>query len=300
MHSSNCYHCEDITGHNILTFSGEVIHLGGYMTELVRITDRGHVRVVQMNRPDKKNAVSLELAWGVITALREAQADDDVWVIGLTGTADAFCAGLDLTTTENQDHFIPLSDQDRYLDDLGWVSRFFLTLREECDKPIIGGINGVAVGAGLALAMATDIRIMSDSARLLAGYPRIGGSPDGGLSFTLTQAIGYEQAMKFLLENRTVTGPEAQQLGLVSESVPDGEFQDRFDSYLDSLTKISPITARGTKRVIRAATRIDMERQLHYELVNIGKTLGSGDGQEARQAFIEKRDPVFTGKTFTN
>ena len=77
-------------------------------------------------------------------------------------------------------------------------------------------------------------------------------------------------------------------------------FQDRFHSYLDSLTKISPITARGTKRVIRAATRIDMEKQLHYELVNIGKTLSSGDGQEARRAFIEKRDPVFTGKTFTN
>ncbi len=270
------------------------------MSKIVNELDRGHVRIIQMNRPEKKNAASLELAWGVIEAIRKAQLDENVWVIGLTGVGDAFCAGLDLTIQENQDSFIPMSEQDRYFDDFGWVSRFFYTLREECDKPIIGGINGVAVGAGLALALGTDIRIMAESARLLAGYPRIGGSPDGGLSITLTQALGYEQAMKFLLENRTVTGTEAKSLGMVSECVPDDEFEERFHDYLDSLTKVSPITGRGTKRVIRAATRIDNEKQLHYELWNIGKTLGSGDGIEARQAFIEKRDPQFTGKTFVD
>ena len=209
-------------------------------TDLVRVHNRGHVRKITMNRPGKKNAASLELAWGVIESIREATEDDDVWIIGLTGTEDAFCAGLDLTPDEGQESFIPMSDQERYLDELGWVSRFYLTLREECDKPIIGGINGVAVGAGLSLAMATDIRIMAASARLLAGYPRIGGSPDGGLSITLSQAIGYEKAMRFLLENRTVTGEEAKQLGMVSQVVPDEIFSQEFDNYLDSLTNLSP------------------------------------------------------------
>ncbi len=267
------------------------------MTDLVQVCDRGHVRVIRMNRPGKKNAASLELAWGVIEAIRNATKEDDVWIIGLTGTEDSFCAGLDLTPEEDQDRFIPMSDQDRYLDDLGWVSRFYLTLREECDKPIVGGINGVAVGAGLALAMATDIRIMANSARLLAGYPRIGGSPDGGLSMTLSQAIGYEQAMKFLLENRAVTGDEAMELGMVSRVVSDELFEEEFNKYLDSLTNLSPITARATKKVLRAANRIDVEKQLHYELLNIGKSLGSLDGKEARKAFIEKRLPIFTGKT---
>ena len=267
------------------------------MTDLVEVHDRGHVRKIIMNRPEKKNAVSLELAWGVIESVRVAAEQDDVWVIGLTGTEDAFCAGLDLTPDEDQEKFIPMSAQDRYLDDLGWVSRFYLSLREECEKPIVGGINGVAVGAGLSLAMATDIRSMAASARLLAGYPRIGGSPDGGLSITLSQAMGYEQAMKFLLENRTVTGEEAMELGMVSRVVPDEVFQEEFDKYLDSLTNLSPITGRTTKRVLRAANRIDVEKQLHYELLNIGKSLGSLDGQEARRAFIEKRPPIFTGKT---
>ena len=267
------------------------------MTDLVQIYDRDHVRVIRMNRPGKKNAASLELAWGVIEAIRGAAQEENVWIIGLTGVGDAFCAGLDLTPEEDQEKFIPMSDQDRYLDDLGWVSRFYLTLREECDKPVVGGINGVAVGAGLALAMATDIRIMATSARLLAGYPRIGGSPDGGLSMTLSQSIGYEQAMKFLLENRTVTGEEAKSLGMVSQVVPDDQFDEEFDKYLDLLTNLSPITARTTKRVLRTANRIEVEKQLHYELWNIGKSLGSLDGQEARRAFIEKRPPIFTGRT---
>ena len=103
------------------------------MSKIVNELDRGHVRIIQMNRPEKKNAASLELAWGVIEAIRKAQLDENVWVIGLTGVGDAFCAGLDLTIEENQDSFIPMSEQDRYFDDFGWVSRFFYTLREECD-----------------------------------------------------------------------------------------------------------------------------------------------------------------------
>ena len=145
--------------------------------------------------------------------------------------------------------------------------------------------------------MATDIRIMAEGARFLAGYPRIGGSPDGGLSITLTQALGYEQAMRFLLENRTVFAAEAKELGMISEVVPDDQFEARFHEYLQSLTNLSPITGRATKRVLREATALDLDKQLRWELFNIGKSLGSLDGQEARRAFIEKRDPVFTGST---
>ena len=78
------------------------------MTDLVQVCDRGHVRVIRMNRRGKKNAASLELAWGVTEALREATKEDDIWVIGLTGTEDAFCAGLDLTPDEGQEEFIPV------------------------------------------------------------------------------------------------------------------------------------------------------------------------------------------------
>ena len=184
------------------------------------------------------------------------------------------------------------------LDDLGWVSQFLLTLREKCEKPIVGGLNGVAVGAGLSLALATDIRLMKRSARILAGYPRIGGSPDGGMTFTLSQAIGYEQTMRFLLESKTVDADEALRLGLVGEVVDDANWDARLAEYCQQLcATVSPITMRMTKRtVVKATTAVDLEAQTRLELVSIGKAFASQDAKEARQAFMEKRKPVFVGK----
>jgi 2-(1,2-epoxy-1,2-dihydrophenyl)acetyl-CoA isomerase len=265
------------------------------MSEVLNVTSEGHVRTLTLNRPEKMNALSNELAWAIIGAVEEAAKDDDVWVIGITGTGNAFCAGLDLTPDEAGSHS-PFTPQDEYLDELGWVSRFPIVLREGCDKPIVAGLNGVAVGAGLSLAMAADIRIAAESTRLIAGYPRIGGSPDGGLSWTLPQAVGYEQAMRFLLENRTVAGAEALELGMVGEVVPDERFDSRFEEYCQSLTLLSPLTGRLTKRVVRRATRIDLEDHARYELQSIGRAFGSEDGKEARKAFMEKRDPEFKGR----
>ncbi|MCH9673512.1 MAG: enoyl-CoA hydratase/isomerase family protein [Gammaproteobacteria bacterium] len=266
------------------------------MSEVVQISQNQRVRTIRLNRPEKKNALSDELAWGIVDAVAEAARDDSVWVIALTGTGDAFCAGLDLTG-ERDPTAAPLSAQDRQLDDIGWVGRFLLTLRESCDKPIVAGINGVAVGAGLSLAMAADIRLISRRARLMAGYTRIGGSPDGGLSFSLTQAIGYEQSMRFMLENRTVLGDEAVRLGMAGELVEDGELADRLEAYCQSLSAWSPITTRLTKRAIsRAASAVDLETHVRYELSNIRRAFDSEDAKEARRAFLEKRAPVMRGK----
>lgn len=259
------------------------------------VTDTGRVRTIRLNRPEKRNALSSELAWGVVTAVEEATRDDDVWVIAITGTDGAFCSGLDLTG--GGEDASPLTDQGRFLDDISWVGRFPLVLRQLCDKPIVAGVNGVAAGAGLSLAMACDIRLGARSLRLIAGYPRIGGSPDGGLTWTLPQAIGYEQAMRFLLENRTVDADEALRLGLVSELVDDDAFDERLASYCALLSERSPITAKLTKRtLVRATTAIDLEMHVRYELANIQRAFRSNDAQEARKAFFEKRDPVFEGR----
>jgi 2-(1,2-epoxy-1,2-dihydrophenyl)acetyl-CoA isomerase len=264
------------------------------MSDTLRIENQGHVRTLRLNRARVKNAINAELAWAVIGAIEDAGRDDEVWVVAITGTDDAFCAGLDLKDFGEGG---PRSPQTALLDDLDWVSRFFLSLREGCDKPIVAGINGVAVGAGLALALAADIRIASRSARLMAGYPRIGGSPDGGLTFTLPQTMGYEQAMRFLLENRTVNGEEAVKLGLAGEVVDDAQLATRLQEYCQSLTERSPITMRLTKRGLVAATRsIDLQAQLRFELANIRRAFASEDGREARTAFFEKRRPVFKGR----
>lgn len=262
---------------------------------VVSIANDGHVRTITLNRPEKKNALSEELAWGIVNAVNEAASDDSVWVIALTGTGDSFCAGLDLSGSG--EGASPLSPMDQQLDDLGWVSRFLLDLRVGCDKPIIAGINGVAVGAGLSLALAADIRIIGRSARLMAGYPRIGGSPDGGMTFTLSQLIGYEGAMRFLLENRTVDGEEAHRIGMAGELVDDAALPGRLAEYCQFIAERSPITARLSKRgLVKATTAIDLEMHLRYELLNIRRAFSSQDAQEARKAFFEKRQPVFEGR----
>ena len=261
---------------------------------MLETVDEGRVRTIRLNRPEKKNALSGELGWAIVEAVADAARDDDVWIVAITGAGDAFCSGLDLTPDEGGGG--PPGGHTAFLDDLGWVGRFPLVLRQVCDKPVIGGINGVAAGAGLSLAMACDIRLMARSARLIAGYPRMGGSPDGGLTWTLPQAIGYEPAMRFLLENRTAGADEALALGMVGELVDDDRFAERLAEYCASLAQRSPIMTRSTKRTIgKATTTIDVETHVRYELASISRAFRSNDAQEARRAFFERRDPVFDG-----
>lgn len=265
------------------------------MSKLVEVSDSGHVRTIRLNRPEKKNALSQALAWGVVEAVDEAARDDNVWVVALTGSGDAFCAGLDLSGTSEPYH--PSPAMTAQLDDIGWVGQFVLSIRKRCDKPVVGGINGVAVGAGLGLAMATDVRLVASSARLMAGYTRIGGSPDAGLTITLPQAMGYERAMRFMMENRTLVGQEAVDWGMAGEVVDDAGFEARLAAYCQQLCEWSPITLRLLKRgIVKSYESIDMEQQLRYEVTNIGRAFRSEDGQEARRAFLEKRKPVFTGR----
>lgn len=263
------------------------------MSEVLEIRNTGRVRTIILKRPEKKNALSNELAWGILKAVEEAARDDSVWVVAITGSGDAFCSGLDLA---GAGEYTPLSPQDDYLDDIGWVGRILLVLRNVCDKPVVAGVNGVAVGAGLSLALAADIRIAAQRAIFIAGYPRIGASPDGGMTWTLPQLIGYEQAMRFLLENRSVTADEALRLGMVGEVVPDDQFDKRFAEYCSFLAERPPITMRLTKRGITKATGIDMEAQVRFELANIRRAFQSHDSQEARRAFLEKRQPTFEGR----
>ncbi|MGZ6040224.1 MAG: enoyl-CoA hydratase/isomerase family protein [Phenylobacterium sp.] len=264
------------------------------MTDLVKVADAGHVRTITLNRAEKKNALSQALAWAVIEAVDAAARDDNVWVVAITGSGDAFCAGLDLSGSEP---YSPHTPQSAQLDDIGWVGQFLLAIRKRCDKPVVGGINGVAVGAGLGLAMATDVRLVAKSARLMAGYTRIGGSPDAGLTITLPQAMGYEQAMRFMMENRTANGDDAVTLGMAGEVVDDDRFAERLAAYCQELCAWSPITLRLLKRgMVKSTETNDLEQQLRYEVANIRIAFASQDAKEARTAFFEKRKPVFVGK----
>jgi signal transduction histidine kinase len=141
--------------------------------EPVLVTEsRGRVRVLRLNRPERKNALDDALGWAIVDALEQAMRDEDVFVIGITGAGDAFCSGLDLRQDTGGADPSPLSGQDRLLDDLGWVGRFPVLMRDRCDKPVVAGVNGVAVGAGFSLAITANIRRMAGILDRLLGYSR--------------------------------------------------------------------------------------------------------------------------------
>jgi 2-(1,2-epoxy-1,2-dihydrophenyl)acetyl-CoA isomerase len=257
----------------------------------------GRVRILRLNRPARKNALDEALGWAIVRAVEEATRDEGVWVIGITGAGDAFSSGLDLGPSSGGERSSPLSLQDELLDDLGWVGRFPVLLREACDKPVVAGVNGVAVGAGFSLAMAADVRIASSKARFLAGYARAGTSPDGGLTWTLSQSIGYERALRVLLEGEMIGAEDALARGIVSEVVPEEAFEGRFLAYCDALATGSPIAARQTKRMlVRAALATSLRDHAREELVYARRGLDTEDAAEARRAILERRKPEFKGR----
>jgi 2-(1,2-epoxy-1,2-dihydrophenyl)acetyl-CoA isomerase len=266
------------------------------MSQLIAETV-GHVRILRLDRPERKNALTSALGWSIVRAISEADADDTIRVVALTGNGDAFCSGLDLGGGDDTPVETGLSDQEQALDEKGWVGRFLVALRFDTDKPVVAGINGVAVGAGLSLAMAADIRLAADIARLHPGYLRAGTSPDGGLTWSLPTLVGHETAMRFLLESRFVDAEEACRRGFVSEVVPSDQLQARLLELCEAIATQAPLAVRRTKRLVaRTPLVTDVDARVTDEIRNALAGLASEDGQEAVQAIIEKRTPEFHGR----
>jgi 2-(1,2-epoxy-1,2-dihydrophenyl)acetyl-CoA isomerase len=261
------------------------------MTEPVLVKDyQNHVLILRLNRPEKKNALSAELTNAIVDAIKQAAADDAVRVVGITGVGDTFCAGADLSPSKKH------GERDGALATIERAVRLVTGIRVGCQKPVICGINGLAIGAGLSLAMCCDIRIASDRASFHPGYARVGTSPDCGLTWTLPQAIGHEQAMRFLLEIEFVDAAGAATMGMVGQVVPAEQFTEVFEAYCHKIASIAPLAATQTKmQVTRAGLPDDLEQLVRDEMRYTGRGLASDDGKEAVRALFQKRQPNFTG-----
>ena len=252
----------------------------------------GGVRILQMNRPETKNALSNDLVRALIRGLEDAASDTAVRVVALTGAAGAFCSGADLSRRKPGD---PPPDSVEHTADL--VVQLVTALRLGCEKPVVAGIDGIAIGAGLSLAMCADMRLASSRARFHPGYARVGTSPDAGLSWTLPATLGHEQAMRFFLRPKMHDASAALSLGLVGEVVDTEGFDEAFGSFCAEIAEIAPLAAAQTKRLVtRLEIPRDLEAHLRDELVSAARGLTSEDGREARRALREKRKPDFTGR----
>ncbi|GAA5128284.1 enoyl-CoA hydratase/isomerase family protein [Haloechinothrix salitolerans] len=262
--------------------------------DVVLVEDTDGVRTITLNRPAAYNSLNIELKNRLVETLRDTASDDDVRAVVLTGAGKAFCAGQDL-----KEHVGLLLDKDPA--PLSTVEEHYnpiATSIAEMPKPIIAAVNGPAAGAGAAFAYAADVRVAASSANFLMAFANVGLGPDSGASWTLQRLIGYGRALELMMLPRKVHADEALRIGLVSEIIEDtgnGEVLARARELAAKLATGPTVAYQKIKQTLSAATSSSFREALAAEQVAQNELGATSDHHEAVDAFVNKRDPKFTG-----
>jgi 2-(1,2-epoxy-1,2-dihydrophenyl)acetyl-CoA isomerase len=248
----------------------------------VDVTRDGAVATVTLNRPDKLNALDRATRWDLIGALRELAADDAVRAVVLTGSGRAFSVGQDLAAVEELEH----ADETV----AGSYNPIAQTIAD-MPQPVIASVNGLAVGAGMGLALACDLRLAAESASFSCAFGKVGLVPDTAVSWYLVRELGYARAFALAATGRSIPATEAHGLGLLNVVVPAEQLaQEAHD--LAGLLAAGPAHALAlTKRQFRAVSEVSFEAALAMEARHQGAAAAHPDHVEGRTAFAARRAP---------
>jgi enoyl-CoA hydratase len=256
--------------------------------DLVRRERLDSTSILTFSREDKLNALNTPMLQELDRALDEAERDDDVRVLVLTGAGTkAFVAGADIGEYSEQDHDAFVAYQS--------FSRQVFTRIDDFPKPVIGAVNGYALGGGFEIALCCDVLVASENARFGLPEGLLGLSPGGGGTQRLTRAVGPFVSADVLLSARRLTAAEARVAGLVSEVVEAGQLRDAALAKAASMAAIAPLASREILMLIRAATGADLEEGLTSEQEALARLHLTEDADEGVRAFVEKRPPRFRG-----
>lgn len=270
-------------------------------TETLLARREGHVGIITFNRPERRNALTIDMYYGFREVLPRLAVDPDVRVVMVTGAGGAFCAGGDVKgmNESNQSGKARAGQPDAYDDKIAflrlrqrWVSQALF----ELPKPVVAAIPGAAAGAGLSIALAADLRVAAERALLVTAFANIGASGDFGGSWFLTHLLGAAKAKELYFTSPRMTAAEAAELGIVNEVFPDETFEQDALAYCHSIAARAPIALRYMKENINRAGDVDLATALDAEAVNMVRSMSTADHREAAAAFVEKRSPTFDGR----
>ncbi|MFA9418205.1 enoyl-CoA hydratase/isomerase family protein [Natrinema sp. HArc-T2] len=260
--------------------------------ELLSVTVGEHadrVATVAIERPDARNALNGQVRTELKNAVAAAEADDDVRVLVLTGGegSGAFVAGADVTEFKDRG-VVEQRDASKR-------PRIYETV-DDASLPVIAKINGHALGGGCELAMACDVRIAKAGSKL--GQPEInlGIIPGGGGTQRLPRLVGEGQAMKLILSGELVGATEANEIGLVDEVHDEADLDERVYDLAESMATKSPLALEFAKNAVTASARMGLEEGLDYEAELFTQLFATDDKDEGIDAFLEGREPEFTGE----
>ncbi|HWP38534.1 MAG TPA: enoyl-CoA hydratase-related protein [Gemmatimonadales bacterium] len=256
--------------------------------QTILIETANRVTTITINRPDKRNALNAATRQAFIAALDALEHDDSVRVVVVTGAGDkAFIAGADIGEFEGRrpvDQFRVMRERSVY------------DVADAFPKPIIAAINGFCLGGGCELAMACDIRIAADTAKLGQPEVNLGILPGGGGTQRLPRLVGLGAAYRLLYTGDLIDAAEAHRLGLVDAVVPLGELMPQVRALAEKIAAKSPVALRLIKEAVRASVRTPLDEGVRHEATLFGLAFSSEDKAEGVAAFLAKRTPEFKGK----
>ncbi len=257
--------------------------------QIVMTEDRGSVRHLILNRPEKRNAMNAELILALSEAIEYAADDPEVRVVVLRGEGPMFSSGVDFAS------FLPLVEDPTQLRSFRRPLIESWNLLEEMTKPTIAQIHGACIGGALELALACDLRTISDSA--IVGLPetRVGLNPDVGGSSRLPSLVGLGRAKEMVMASKMINGTEAERIGLANRVAPAEELDAATDQLVAELLACAPIAVGLSKRVMDAAAKPALALTLEQEVAAQQLCANSADFGEGVSALSEKRDPNFSG-----
>jgi enoyl-CoA hydratase/carnithine racemase len=260
------------------------------ITSEVLVETVGRTRIVTINRPEARNALTRGVITGVRDAFDAAASDGAIRCVVLTGAGNHFCAGADLRKNMTEDPDL-LQNLDAYMDEYHSVIKAIV----RCPKPSIAMLDGCAVGFGADLALACDLRVATREAYVQEKFVKIGLMPDGGGTFWLPRLVGTARAMRWMLLAEKIEAPELETLGLAMKVVGQAELRDTTLAVARELEKGPPLAFAQIKRAVYGSWG-DLEAALRREREGQLQLLRSQDAMEGILSWATKREPNFEGK----